>query len=689
MKNRFYATPHATNFGVDFPYSQAAFREMRAEGGFAVVNTEYVAVHEQSDDYPWVQARLIDDDDVRAMSLLCDRIHAHDALASIELNFLGPDHTAFGSRLPARGVSQLEGGLWAASSSCYEMSKSDIRALQQSYAETAKRALRAGFDFINVAGPETGSITQHFLSRFWNKRTDEYGGPFENRARFWRETLERVRDAIGDSAAVTARFCVDSRAVGGKDAIRVDEEGIGFIELTDHLVDLWDVQVDAFHDDAGPSRFYAQNWQRPWIEKLRPHTKKPIVGVGRFTDPDIMVEAVRSGQLDVIGMARPGIADPFLPRKVEEGRPHEIRECIGCNLCVSRVTVSARIICTQNATVGEEYRRNWHPERFEPLQNSDRSFLIVGAGPAGLECATVLARRGAQNLHLVDAAQAIGGNLRWVTQFEGLGEWNRLVQHRNQMLKRNPSAQVILNRQLSATDILSYGAETVIFATGANFSRDGLNFMTHLPIPGADADLPHVLTPEQIMAEGKEPPGKRVLIYDCDGYFVGPSLAERLSSRGFEVVLVTPRNQVASFMFTTGEGPHMLRRLLSSGVVCLTDWSVDSIEEGRVHGSNVHLEEFTRTWEIDAVVLVTQRLSNDQVYRDVIASLERERIADLAVYRIGDCLEPRIMADCVFDGQRLAREIDCANPAEPLPFMREHLRVEALNGALGVAGDGR
>ena len=156
MKNRFYATPHATNFGVDFPYSQAAYREMRAEGGFAVVNTEYVAVHEQSDDYPWVQARLIDDDDVRAMSLLCDRIHAHDALASIELNFLGPDHTAFGSRLPARGVSQLEGGLWAASSSCYEMSKSDIKALELSYAETAKRALRAGFRFRQRRGSRDG-----------------------------------------------------------------------------------------------------------------------------------------------------------------------------------------------------------------------------------------------------------------------------------------------------------------------------------------------------------------------------------------------------------------------------------------------------------------------------------------------------------------------------------------------------
>jgi hypothetical protein len=125
-----------------------------------------------------------------------------------------------------------------------------------------------------------------------------------------------------------------------------------------------------------------------------------------------MAEIVRSGVWDVIGAARPSIADPFLPRKVEEGRYDEIRECIGCNVCIPKSDPGGNVGCTQNATAGEEYRRGWHPERFEQAANAERDVLVIGAGPAGMECAIVLGKRGMRRVHLVEAEAEIGGIMR-------------------------------------------------------------------------------------------------------------------------------------------------------------------------------------------------------------------------------------------------------------------------------------
>src|SRR3954447_6187242 len=140
-----------------------------------------------------------------------------------------------------------------------------------------------------------------------------------------------------------------------------------------------------------------------------------------------MAEIIRSGAWDLIGAARPSIADPFLPRKIEEGRLDEIRECIGCNVCIARALSNHQIVCTQNATAGEEFRRGWHPERFERAANADRDVLVIGAGPSGLECAIVLAKRGFERVRLVDAADDIGGCMRWIPHLPGLEAWGRFV----------------------------------------------------------------------------------------------------------------------------------------------------------------------------------------------------------------------------------------------------------------------
>ena len=196
----------------------------------------------------------------------------------------------------------------------------------------------------------------------------------------------------------------------------------------------------------------AENFQKPWVEKIRPYTSKPIVGVGRFTSPDTMVEVIRSGQLDIIGAARPSIADPFLPKKIEEGRLDEIRECIGCNICGSRYNQGgSRIVCTQNATTGEEYRRGWHPERFTVPRTLTNDVLIVGAGSAGMECAIILGKRGMRRVHLVDADAEMGGIMRWIPSLPGLGEWGRVVSYRKAQIAKLRNVDFIPNLQLDAS----------------------------------------------------------------------------------------------------------------------------------------------------------------------------------------------------------------------------------------------
>jgi dimethylamine/trimethylamine dehydrogenase len=676
MRNRFYQTPHCVGFGAERPGTEAYLRAMKAEGGWAVVNTEATFISPEDDfSGATTQSRLSDDLQIRNLALMAERAHEHGALAGAELLCLGNDSTGFGTRLPARAPSAIVSDV-AWMGAVYEMDKQELREVQEFYVSAAKRARRAGFDIVNIAAAEGGSLPLHFLMKRYNQRTDEYGGSFENRARFWIELLELVREAVGDDCAVTTRLCIDTLH-GTEEGIRVEEEGIGFIQLADHLVDFWDVQVggeDLEHwvKDAGTSRFYPENFQGAWVKKIRPYTDKPIVGVGRYTNPDTMVEMIQSRQLDIIGAARPSIADPFLPSKIESGRVDEIRECIGCNVCVSRVNAGWHIVCTQNATLAEEYRRGWHPERFDKAANADNDVLVVGAGPAGMECAIVLAKRGMRRVHLVDAADEVGGHFRWVPRLPGLGEWARVVNWRRIQLQKLKNVEVMTKTRLDADGIREYGADLVVMATGSRWATDGLNGQSQGTIPGADASQPWILTPEQIMEEGKPVPGRKVVVYDCETYFVGVSLAEKLAREGHEVTLVTPLPGPAMYMGYTGEAIEMMPLLRELGIAVVPGHLATEIAPGVVRGRPRKGGDPVE-WACDAVVLTTQRVADDALLKQLKAdpeALDREGIKGL--YRCGDCWAPRQqVADAIFDAHRLAREIDSPDPARALPYVRE------------------
>jgi dimethylamine/trimethylamine dehydrogenase len=674
LRNRFYAVPHCTGFGSEKPASQARFRATKAEGGWAAVCTEEALVSVDSDFWPVFSTRIWDDEDLQNLSVMCEEAHSFGSLAGIELAHGGAHARARDARVPAVAPSQL--------ASDYDpfvtpkaMQKTDIDRVREDWVAAALRSRDAGFDIVYVYGGHS-YLPLQFLSPFYNRRSDEYGGSLEHRARFWLETLEVVREAIGDECAIAVRFCIEALGPAGVEL----EEGLGFVALADHLVDLWDVNVGSITEwskDSGASRFFAEGYQLEWTGRVREVTAKPIVGVGRLTNPDKMAEIVSSGAWDLIGAARPSISDPFLPKKIEEGRYGEIRECIGCNICAAGAEYGNQIRCTQNATAGEEYRRGWNPERFEPAANADRDVLVVGAGPAGMECAIVLGKRGIRRVHLVEAEPEIGGIMRWIPQLPGLGEWGRVLNWRAVQLQKLGNVEVITGTKLDAQSVREYGAEIVVVATGARWAGDGINFSTHQPIPGADASLPHVLTPEQVMLEGKAPPGKRVVVFDAEGYFMAPGLAEKLVGDGFDVELVTCHDVVSPLSDETLEGALLRQHLHDIGIAMRTGVLLTGIQAGSLTARDhvgVPLE-----LEADAVVLVTQRLSNEALFLELGGNEEALRSEGIeALYRIGDCVAPRLIAEAVFEGHRLAREIDSEDPSVPLPYLRERLVLERV-----------
>ena len=676
LKNRFYAAPQCTGFGSDRPGQQAYHRAMKAAGGFAIVHTEWCAIHFEADEWPAITGKLWDDDDARNLQLMVDKVHEQGALAGVQLGFNGNASENLDTRVCARGVEQVPSDTFVFHS-CYAMTKREIRELQSFYVAAAMRAKRIGFDVVNFCVNEDCTVIQQLLMPRYNHRTDEYGPQtMANRMRFLLEVAEQVREAVHDACAVSVRLSIDTLDDSGR-GLSVDVDAPEIVSAADHLVDLWDFEICGptmaeWGDGASPSRFFREGYQLPYVAKVRPYTRKPVVNVGRFVHPDAMVAAIESGVIDLVGMARPGIADPYLPTKIAEGRLDDIRECIGCNICVSRYEQHTSIICTQNPTIGEEYRRGWHPERFNLARNRDSQVLVVGAGPAGMECALVLARRGMRGVHLVDRGREMGGALSWISSLPGLGEWAWVNDHRRVQLAKQRAVEFVARTELSAADVRDYGADLVVVATGSRWVDDGFNGTTHESIPGADAARVDVLTPEQLIVEGKPASGDRVLVYDTDGYFMGASLAEKLARDGKRVTLVTPFAELAPYMVYTLENHRQSRLLHELGVEIVAHHVVDRIEPGLVTGYRVYAEHQPVRWPADSVILVTMRRSDDALYRALEADPEALEAAGIrGLYRIGDCVVPRLVADAVFDGHRLAREIDEPDPAVPLPFIRE------------------
>jgi len=668
-KNRFYQVPHCNGGGYRDPSAAAEMRGIKAEGGWGVIFTEQCEMHHSSEITPFIELRLWEDKDIPQLRKMSDKMKEHGALAGIQLAYSGIN----GPNLYTKEVPLAPSALPIRTFtndpvSARALSKSDIRDLRRWFVNAAKRSKEAGFDLICLYGAHGFGIFQHFLSRATNQRDDEYGGSLENRSRFAREVVADMRDAVGDTMALTMRVSLDESLgeLGFSNAELRD-----FIEMHHDLPDLWDLAQGTWEDCSGPSRFKEEAAQEQLVRGIHELTEKPIVGVGRFTSPDVMTKMVKSGTLDFIGCARPSIADPFLPKKIEEGRIDDIRECIGCNICITGDMTMSISRCTQNPTFMEEWRKGWHPERMNEKGESS-NVLVVGSGPAGLEAAWALCRRG-YDVAVAEAKDIIGGRVTRERALPGLSAWGRVVDYRDYQLSQRPNVEIYRQSPLDAESILEFGFENVCIATGSTWRRDGVARQHVVPMPIADGAK--IYTPDDLM-DGTIPEGK-IVLFDDDHYYMGGVLAELLAKNGADVTLVTPAAFVSEWTNNTLEQVAIHPRLVDVGVEIVLNRGVTEIHADHVITNCTYTD---RTWpmECDAVVMVASRTGDDGIYRDVARREAEWADAGIkSVKLIGDAEAPGPIAWATYAGHRYARELDAPDIGDDLPFRREITELAA------------
>jgi dimethylamine/trimethylamine dehydrogenase len=660
--NRFYQVAHCNGLGHRYPKSLATLRGIKAEGGWGVVCTEEVEIHHTSDLSPFHEGRLWDDGDMNGLRLMTEAVHEHGSLAAIELVYSGMNSTNLYSRMPPMGPKSMgiTGGCGFDPVQSKVMDKQDIRNVRRWHRQAAIRAKNSGFDVIYCYAGHGLTLPMQFMLRRYNDRTDEYGGPLVNRVRFFKELIEDTKEAVGDKCAVAVRFAVDELL--GKDGITHQGEGYEIVAMLAELPDLWDVNISGWSNDSATSRFEKEGYQEQYTAFVKKLTTKPVVGVGRYTSPDSMVSAINRGVLDLIGAARPSIADPFLPNKIKEDRLDDIRECIGCNICAAADMKVVPIRCTQNPTMGEEWRRDWHPEKIS-AKKSNKEILIVGAGPSGLECARAMGQRG-YPVTLVDSKPEFGGRVLLESRLPGLSEWRRVAEWRLSGAQRRDNVQMFPASHMTAKDILDTGIRDIIVATGARYRRDGVGRSIHYPISGYETAK--IFTPDDIM-DGQAPEG-RVVIYDDDHFYMGGVIAELLANKGCDVTIITPSPMVSYWTQFTLEQEKIQSRLMGLGVKFLLQHKVLNIGSDVLTASCV-ITGRENTLKQDAIVFVTDRTPNDHLYKELLTAHTGGILDSLRL--IGDAEAPGTIAQAVFAGHLAAREFDEIINPDVTPFKIE------------------
>ena len=651
-KNRFYQVPHAMGSGNDMPNTRAAQRGIKAEGGWGVVNTGYCSIHPSSDDRPLPFARLWSEKDIASHVPMIEAVHEHDALAGIEF-FHGGAYTANRhTRMPPispSGIQQKVSELMDMHLTAPKvMDKKDIKDLIQWHLIATERAIQAGFDIIYCyAG--MGFLPYHFLHPTFNNRSDEYGGSLENRSRLMRELITEMKEVAGDRAAIAVRMSTDELLSFKSESS--ESEAHEFFEINGEYPDLWDIKISSWFKECPSGRFAESGHMEPYNSFVKKLTSKPVVGVGWFTSPDIMARQINDGILDFVGAARASIADPFLPNKLKEGREDDIRECIGCNICASCYNQGIPVRCTQNPSMGEEWRRGWHPEKIKP-KSSDNSVLVIGGGPAGLEATLSLARRG-YSVAIADSNKELGGRINMESKLPGMTSYKRVVDYRVNQISQLNNVEVFLDNTLGPDDILELGFDHVVTATGSTWQP---SIMDEKSAPVLIDKTDTIFTPEDILngCELKSP----VIIFDFDYYYMGGLMAEYIKDLGYEVTIITPFDKVSPWSFNSNEIDEIQLSLLEKNIRVLTQHRIMEVEDSSV--KTIHKVSREET-DIDrgSLVLVGYRKQNDSLYSDLNSREEDLKASGIkSLQNIGDSNAPGAVVHAVYAGHLYANTFD-------------------------------
>lgn len=410
FRNRMFSAPMGgtdiTNDGCIGPKS-TAFYELRAKGGAAAVTVSELMVHPKTDASHAYHLDTSILNSLASATYTADAIRRHGAMPSIELSHSG----MYAGTYMTDKTKQKEMNQWGPSDTVRPdgvkvraLTKEMIEEIIASYGEVAGLVKRAGFEMLMIHGGH-GWLINQFLSPYFNKRTDEYGGSLENRCRFAVRVLEAVRRAVGPFFPIEFRLSGSELFEGGYDL----EEGCRIAKQIEPYIDLLHVSAGTYQrgfGDTHPSMFKEHGCNVYLAEEIKKHVSVPVATIGGLNDPAQMEEIIASGKADVVYMARALLADPYLPRKVMENRDEEIVRCLRCFTCMAERAATSTRRCTVNPLIGREIEG----DEIQPAPVK-KKVLVAGAGPGGLYAAYTAARRGHQVI-LCEKESEVGGILK-------------------------------------------------------------------------------------------------------------------------------------------------------------------------------------------------------------------------------------------------------------------------------------
>ena len=661
VKHRIMVAPHGQAYGEDHQPSDRmiAYFAERARGGAALVGVEATSASRRlSGAQPggatsgWrltaYQRRTIP-----AYARLAEAVHAHGCGIFVQLSTGGVNDVGrawIDNWHPVRGPSRVPSPIM--NETPVALGRSDIDELTGDYGQSAANLQEAGIDGVEIHAAH-GYLGMQFLSPAFNKRTDAYGGSTANRCRFTVEAAEAIRSRVGDAMTVGVRLSFDEFI--GEAGVTPDlaEEALDLLAGTG-LFDYFSISCGSWyslHRTVPPMGSAPEAFLTPYGKRAKAvvDDRAKVFLAGRVLDLATAEQVLSEGAADMVAMVRAHLADPYLVTRTREGREREIVRCAGTNECLAAPAKGRQVTCVVNPSAGRE--RAWGEGTLRPAAEPKR-ITVVGAGPAGMRVAGVAARRG-HEVTLIERASQLGGHLDLLRRLPTRGDWLKVIEDLATVLEMN-GVEVRLDETATSRSMIAGSPDAVVCATGATWDRTG--FSAGRPdretMPGADGE--HVVDVATAARTALDDPGSlgaKVLILDDTGSYLPLGLAELLGHRGAAVEVLSRFPVIGELAAGTQDLPWLLPRLAQLDVRLSPNHFIESIDGHRVDVYDTLTRRPRQVDGVDTVVLSMLRSPDDALFR---------RLSEAGIvpsHCIGDAVAPRSVAEAIYEGERLGRDL--------------------------------